>query len=87
MGSGSGDLLTWPLGGLRGRLVLVPVSFIPDPPRARAEPISEAGDAPMKTRKGRKHPMEDGGRNKVRNKGGTERSEEEMDVLRGEGGE
>lgn len=86
MGSGSGDLLTWPLGGLRGCLVLVPISFIPDPPRARAEPISEAGDAPMKTRKGRKHPM-DGGRNKVRNKGGTERSEEEMDMLRGEGGE
>lgn len=64
MGFGSGDLLTWPLGGLWGRLVLVPVSFVSDPPQARAEPISEADDASMKTRKGRKHPMEEGGRNR-----------------------
>lgn len=64
---------------VRGCLVLVPVSSIMDPPQAKAEPISEAGDVPVKTclRKRRKCQMEGGGGNEVRYKRGTARSEEE----------
>lgn len=72
-------------GEVRGCLMLAPVSSVTDPPWAKAEPISEAGDASVKTdlRKGRKHQMEGGGRNKVRNKRGTARSDEEEEVLHG----